>query len=62
MLILTRKKDESIIIAGHIRVTVVGICGDKVRVGVEADKAISVHREEIQAKIDREASGREGAA
>ena len=42
--------------------TVVGIHGDKVRVGVEADKAISVHREEIQAKIDREANGREGAA
>lgn len=60
MLILTRKKDECIIINGTIRVMVVEIRGDKVRLGIEADEAIPVHREEIQRLIDaaREEDGR----
>lgn len=47
MLILSRHREESIIIGNNIKVMVVGICGDKVRLGIEAPENISVHRQEI---------------
>lgn len=47
MLVLMRKKNESIIIDDHIRVTVIEIRGDKVRLGIKAPKSITIHREEI---------------
>lgn len=47
MLVLSRKKNESIIIDNHIVVTVVEIRGDKVRLGVDAPKSVSVHRHEV---------------
>lgn len=47
MLVLSRKNNESIVINGNIKITVVDIRGDKVRLGIEAPKNISVHREEI---------------
>jgi carbon storage regulator len=60
MLILSRKKDESIIINGNIRITVVDFRGDKVRLGIDAPKDIIVHRQEVQEAIERGADGREG--
>lgn len=54
MLVLTRKKNESIIINNNIVITVVDIRGDKVRLGVQAPIEISVHREEIYEVIQRE--------
>ena len=51
MLVLSRKKDEDIIIDGHIVVKVIDIRGDKVRLGVKAPKDITVHRREIQERI-----------
>lgn len=54
MLVLTRKKNESIEIEGGIRVTVVDIRGDRVRIGVEAPGEISVHRQEVADAIRRE--------
>lgn len=49
MLVLTRKRDERIVIGnGMITITVVEIVGNKVRIGIEAPKELSVHREEIQ--------------
>lgn len=51
MLVLSRRRDEAIIIAGNIKVTVVDVRGDKVRLGIEADRDIPVHREEIQRQI-----------
>ena len=52
MLVLSRKKDESIVIAsGVIRIVVIEIRGDKVRLGIEAPKDIDVHRFEIWAEI-----------
>lgn len=54
MLVLSRKKDEQIIIAGHVVVTVVEIRGDKVWIGVEAPREISVHRREVWDAIQRE--------
>jgi carbon storage regulator len=47
MLVLTRKKDEVIVIGDNIRITVVAIHGDTVRVGVQAPREIPVHRQEV---------------
>jgi carbon storage regulator len=51
MLVLTRKKNESIIIRDDIVVTVVDIRGDKVRLGIEAPKEVTVHRREVYDRI-----------
>ncbi len=54
MLVLARKKDESVIINnGEITVSVVEIRGDKVRLGFDAPKDVPIHRSEVQAEIDR---------
>ena len=54
MLVLTRKRNESIVINDVIRVTVVDIRGDKVRLGIEAPRDISVHRQEVYELIQRQ--------
>ena len=54
MLIISRKTDESIVIDGGIRITVVGIRGDKVRLGIEAPAHIQVDRQEVREWIDLE--------
>jgi carbon storage regulator len=59
MLVLSRKKDESIIINDHIRVTVVEIRGDKVRLGIDAPKEVSVHRREVYEAIQNQRKIRE---
>lgn len=51
MLILTRKEGESIVIAGSIRITVLDARGDQVRIGIEAPRNVTVHREEIHQQI-----------
>jgi carbon storage regulator len=51
MLVLSRKRDQKIIIDGDIVFTIVGIRGDTVRIGIEAPKDISIHREEVVKKI-----------
>lgn len=51
MLVLSRKKGESIIIADHIEVTVVAVEGDMVRLGIRAPREVEVHRQEIYAAI-----------
>lgn len=53
MLVLSRKKNESIIINDDITIVVVEIRGDKVRLGVEAPKEIPVHRNEVYEAIQR---------
>ena len=53
MLVLSRKKNESIIINDDITIVVVEIRGDKVRLGVEAPKEIPVHRNEVYEAIRR---------
>jgi carbon storage regulator len=54
MLVLSRHRDESIMIGDHIVVTVVDIRGDKVRLGISAPPEVSVHRQEIYDAIKRE--------
>ena len=60
MLVLSRKKNESIIINDNITVVVVEIKGDKVRLGVEAPKDVVVHRNEVYDAIRREQARKEG--
>jgi len=54
MLVLSRQRDESIIIGDNIVVTVVDIRGDKVRLGIQAPPEITVHRREVYEAIQRE--------
>lgn len=51
---LTRKRDESIIIGDNIKITVVEVRGDQVKIGVDAPRAIPVHREEVYREIQEE--------
>jgi len=54
MLILTRRVGETVMIGNDITVTVLGVKGNQVRVGVNAPKEVAVHREEIYERIKRE--------
>ncbi len=57
MLILTRRVGESLIVGDDVTLTVLGIKGNQVRIGVNAPKEVSVHREEIYQRIQREKNG-----
>ena len=65
MLVLSRKKDERIMIGDDVVLTVAEIRGDKVRIGIEAPTNISVHRQEVYDKIQKElvlqGSGEDGS-
>jgi carbon storage regulator len=54
MLVLSRQRDESIMIGDKVVVTIVDIRGDKVRLGIEAPEEIPVHRQEVYEAIRRE--------
>ncbi|MFT5525827.1 MAG: carbon storage regulator [Pirellulaceae bacterium] len=53
MLVLSRKRDERIVIAGNIVITIVEIRGDKVRLGIDAPQDIPVHRQEVYEALQR---------
>ena len=62
MLVLSRKKDEKIVLTGGIEVSIVQIRGDKVRLGIVAPKEIAVHRSEVWDATERKTQdGKEGA-
>jgi len=54
MLILTRRVGETLMIGDEVSVTVLGVKGNQVRIGVDAPKEVAVHREEIYARIKKE--------
>ncbi len=62
MLVLSRKKDESIIIGDEIEIIIVDVRGDKVRLGINAPKEVPVHRKEIYEAIQREKAAEKEAA
>lgn len=57
MLILTRRVGETLMIGDDVTVTVLGVKGNQVRIGVNAPKDVSVHREEIYERIKQEEEG-----
>jgi carbon storage regulator len=61
MLVLSRQKDESIIIGDDVEITIVDVRGDKVRLGINAPKNISVHRKEVYEAIQREKAAKKEA-
>lgn len=54
MLVLTRKVNESIMIGDEVKITVVEVKGDQVKLGITAPRHIAVHREEVYEEIQRE--------
>ena len=59
MLILTRRIGETLIIGDDVNITVLGVKGNQVRLGINAPKDVSVHREEIYMRIQQEKQGSE---
>ncbi len=60
MLILTRRVGETVMIGDEVTITVLGVKGNQVRVGINAPKSVAVHREEIYERIKREQQGESG--
>ena len=57
MLILTRRTGETVMIGNEVTLTVLGVKGNQVRIGINAPKSVAVHREEIYERIQREQQG-----
>lgn len=61
MLVLSRQKDESIMVGDNVEITIVDVRGDKVRLGITAPREIAVHRKEVFEAIKREEAEKQAA-
>ena len=61
MLILTRRAGETVMVGSDITITVLGVKGNQVRIGINAPKEVAVHREEIYERIQSEKNAGDGA-
>ena len=61
MLVLSRSRDETIMIGDDVEITIVDVRGDKVRLGINAPRSIAVHRKEIYIAIQKEKEANEQA-
>jgi carbon storage regulator len=62
MLILTRRAGETVMVGNDVTITVLGVKGNQVRIGINAPKHIAVHREEIYERIQSEKSAKDAEA
>jgi carbon storage regulator len=62
MLVLSRQCDQAIVIGDSIRITIIDVRGDKVRLGIDAPRDIAVHREEVYDAIQRQLNDKEAEA
>ena len=62
MLVLTRKSNQSIMIADDVEISVLSIVGDKVRIGIDAPKSIPIFRKEVYLQIQRERAEEQSAS
>ena len=62
MLILTRRAGETVMIGNDVTITVLGVKGNQVRIGINAPKDVAVHREEIYERIQSEQSAKDADA
>ena len=61
MLVLSRNKEQTIVIGDDVRITIVDVKGDKVRLGIDAPRSVSVHREEVYAALHQPAPAAKAA-
>ena len=61
MLVLSRNKEQTIVVGDDVRITIVDVKGDKVRLGIEAPRSVSVHREEVWVALNQPAPSAEAA-
>lgn len=60
MLVLSRLREQSIMIGDNVKITIVDVRGDKVRLGIEAPQSVAVHRQEVYDAIKREQRRNDG--
>lgn len=60
MLILTRRIGETLMIGDGVTVTVMGVRGNQIRLGINAPKSVEVHREEVYERVQKERAGKDG--